>query len=65
MKTKYPTKETESMSVSEPAAEFGTVAKRHYRVITDEEIERCMTLDESERLITDKIYRFYHPEACK
>ncbi len=48
---------------SEPASEYGTVAKKQFRVVTDEELARCMTLEESERLITEKIYRFYHPEA--
>ena len=48
---------------SEPAAEYGTVARKRLRVVSDEELARCMTLEESERLITEKIYRFYHPEA--
>ncbi len=63
MVREYTDEEPETPSVSEPAAEFGTVTKRRMRVITDEEIARCMTLEESERLITEKIYRFYHPEA--
>lgn len=52
--------------VSEPPAVYGaaTVAPpKTKRVITDEEIARCMTLEESERLITEKIHRFYHPNV--
>ncbi len=48
---------------SEPAAEYETVAKRHLRVVSDEELASYMPLEESRRLITEKIYRFYHPEA--
>ncbi len=48
---------------NEPAAEYGTVAKRHLRVVSDEELASYMPLEESRRLITEKIYRFYHPEA--
>ena len=55
--------EPETPKVSEPATEYGTATKRRMRVITDEELARCMTLEESERLITEKIYRIYHPEA--
>ena len=55
--------ERETPMASEPASEYGTGAKKQFRVVTDEELARCMTLEESERLITEKIYRFYHPEA--
>lgn len=63
MVRKYTDEEPETPSVSEPATEYGTVTRRRMRVITDEELARCMTLEESERLITEKIYRIYHPEA--
>lgn len=63
MVKEYSTEEPKTPKASEPAAEYGTVAKRHLRVVSDEELARCMTLEESERLITEKIYRFYHPEA--
>lgn len=63
MTREYPTEETETPKVNEPGAEYGTATKKRLRVITDEELARCMTLEESERLITEKIYRFYHPEA--
>ena len=49
--------------VGEPAVEYETVAKKQLRVVTDDELSRCMTLEESERLITEKIYGFYHPEV--
>lgn len=63
MVKEYSTEEPKTPMASEPAAEYGTVAKRHLRVVSDEELARCMTLEESEHLITEKIYRFYHPEA--
>ncbi len=55
--------EQETPKANEPAAIYGADTKRQFRVVTDEELARCMTLEESERLITEKIYRFYHPEA--
>ena len=64
MVQKYSTEEeTESLMVGEPAVEYETVAKKQLRVVTDDELSRCMTLEESERLITEKIYGFYHPEV--
>ena len=53
----------EIQSASEPAAEYGIAARKAYRVISDEEIARCMPLEESRRRLTEKIYNFYHPEA--
>lgn len=55
--------EPEIQSVSEPAAEYGIAARKAYRVISDEEISRCIPLEESRRRLTEKIYNFYHPEA--
>ena len=63
MVREYTEEESETPKVSEPATEYGTVAKEHLRIVSDEELARCMTLEESERLITEKIYRIYHPEA--
>ena len=67
MKRDYNTEE-EGMTpmASEPPAVYGAATgapQKTRRVITDEELARCMTLEESERLITEKIYRFYHPNA--
>ena len=48
---------------SEPVAEYGTVAKQTYRIISDEEIAKCIPLEESRRRLTEMIYNFYHPKA--
>ena len=63
MVREYTNEAPETPKASEPVAEYGTATKRRMRVVTDEELARCMTLEESERLITEKIYRIYHPEA--
>jgi hypothetical protein len=63
MVREYSTEEPETPKASEPSAEYGTVAKEHLRVVSDEELATYMPLEESRRLITEKIYRFYHPEA--
>lgn len=63
MKREYTFDEEDATRVSEPPAQYGTVEGRKLRVVSDEELARCMTLEESERLISEKIYRFYHPDA--
>ena len=45
----YNDNEPEIQSVSEPAAEYGVAARKAYRVISDEEIARCIPLEESRR----------------
>jgi len=59
----FSSEEVESSVVREPDVEFAISTKKGLRVVSDEELARCMTLEESERLITEKIYKFYHPEA--
>ena len=59
----YSSEEIESSVVREPDVELELSTKKGLRVVSDEELARCMTLEESERLITEKIYKFYHPEA--
>lgn len=59
----FSSEEVESSVVREPDIEFELSTKKGLRVVSDEELARCMTLEESERLITEKIYKFYHPEA--
>lgn len=63
MEREYTLDKEESSRACEPPAQYGTVEGRKLRVVSDEELARCMTLEESERLITEKIYRFYHPDA--
>ena len=62
MAKNYSIEESETPKVNEPCAEYGTATNKRVKVFSREEIARCMTLEESERLITEKIYRFYHPE---
>ena len=56
-------KKTDTQGVNEPSFEYGTTTKLAYRVISDEEIARCIPLEESRRRLTEKIYKFYHPES--
>ena len=63
MSREYDTNTPETQGVSEPVAEYRTAAKKTYRIISDEEIARCIPLEESRRMLTEKIYKFYHPEA--
>ena len=61
MEREYTLDKEESSRACEPPAQYGTVEGRKLRVVSDEELARCMTLEESERLISEKIYRYYHP----
>lgn len=63
MVRKYDDNNPETRCANEPAVEYGIAAKKAYRVISDEEIARCIPLEESRRRLTEKIYNFYHPEA--
>ena len=63
MARKFDTNTSDIQGVSEPVAEYGTAVKKSYRIISDEEIARCIPLEESRRRLTEKIYKFYHPEA--
>ena len=58
----YFVEEPELPMVGEPEVAYGCKAQSQLRMISDEELARCITLEESERLITEKIYRHYHPE---
>ena len=62
----HSTEKTEIPMAGETAFEFG-ISENHLatkrKVFSREEVARCMTLEESERLITEKIYRYYHPET--
>ena len=59
----YSMEEEDIPMVTEPDMEFGTIGKRACRVISDEEVERCIPLEKSRRRLTEKIYRFYHPKT--
>ena len=63
MAQNYDINEPDAQCVSEPAAEYGTAVKQAYRTVSDEEIARCIPLEESRRMMTEKIYKIYHPEA--
>lgn len=63
MANDYPTEDPKPTMASEPVPEYGTVTKQTYRIISDEEIAQCIPLEESRRRLTEKIYKFYHPEA--
>lgn len=54
---------SDTQGVNEPSVEYDTATKKAYRVISEEEIARCIPLEESRRRLTEKIYKFYHPEA--
>ena len=62
MTQEHSTEEPENTMVNDPDVKYDTSTKRKIRVVSDEELARCMTLEESERLISEKIYKFYHPE---
>ena len=49
--------------VNEPVAEYGVATQTTRRIISDVEIAQCIPLEESRRRMTEKIYKFYHPEV--
>lgn len=63
MANDYPIEEPETPMVNEPTTEYGVAAETAYRIISDEEMAQCISLEESRRRLSEKIYKFYHPEV--
>ena len=63
MANDYFTEEPKPTMAREPVAEYGTVAKQTYRIISDEEIAQCIPLEESRRRLTELIYNHYHQQS--
>lgn len=63
MEKDYPIEESETPKVNEPVTAYGVAAETTYQIISDEEIAPCIPLEESRRRMTEKIYKFYHPEV--
>ena len=62
MANDYPIEEPKPTMASESVAEYGTVAKQNYRIISDEEIAKSIPLEESRRRLTELIYNHYHQQ---
>lgn len=56
----YPIKYTEIQEVNEPRASYDASAQKSLRTITDEELERSMTLDELDTHLTELIHDHFH-----
>lgn len=61
-KEQYPIEEegSGSLKASEPSAQ--EVVRKH-RVNMSEVMRHSMTLEDSRKIMEDRIYRFYHPEV--
>ncbi len=60
MERYYPIKDFEIQEVNEPQVSYGTSAQRSLRTITDEELERSMTLEELDTHLTELIHDHFH-----
>ncbi len=60
MERYYPIKDSEIQEVNEPQVPYGTSAQRSLRTITDEELERSMTLEELDTHLTELIHDHFH-----
>ena len=60
MERDYPIKDSEIQEVNEPQVAYNASAKKSLRTITDEELERSMTLDELDTHLTELIHDHFH-----
>ena len=60
MERYYPIKDSEIQEVNEPQVAYNASAKKSLRTITDEELERSMTLDELDTHLTELIHDHFH-----
>ena len=59
MAKEYSIKDSEIQEVGEPQARYNTTAKKSLRTLTDEEMERSMTLEELDAHLTELIHQHY------
>lgn len=60
MAKEYPIKDTELQEVNEPQTQYIAPAHESLRILTDEELERSMTLEELDAHLTELIHQHYH-----
>lgn len=63
MANDYSTEEPKPTMASESLSGYGTVAKQTYRIISDDEIAKCIPLEESRHRLTELIYNHYHQQS--
>ena len=56
----YPIEDTENQVVNEPQVQYVAPVQKTLRTLTDEEIERSMTLEELDTHLTELIHQHYH-----
>ena len=60
MAKEYPTEDAEIQKANEPQAQYVAPVRKTLRVLTDEELERSMTLEELDAHLTELIHQHYH-----
>lgn len=60
MAKEYPTEDAETQKANEPQAQYVAPVRKTLRVLTDEELERSMTLEELDAHLTELIHQHYH-----
>lgn len=56
----YPIKDSEIQEVNEPQVPYNASAQKSLRTITDEELERSMTLEELDTHLTELIHNHFY-----
>lgn len=60
MAKEYSIEDTELQEVNEPQVQYVAPAQKSLRTLTDEEIERSMTLEDLDAHLTELIHHHYH-----
>jgi len=56
----YPIEEPELQEVNDPQTQYVASAHEPLRILTDEELERSMTIEELDAHLTELIHHHYH-----
>lgn len=60
MAKEYSSKDIENHEVNDPQVQYIASAQRTLRTISEEELERSMTLEELDNHLTELIHQHYH-----
>lgn len=60
MAKEYSSKDIENHEVNDPRVQYVASAQKSLRTISEEELERSMSLEELDNHLTDLIHQHYH-----
>lgn len=65
MAKEYPIEDAEIQKANEPQAQYVAPVQKSLRTLTDEELERSMTLEDFDTHLTELIHQHYHSKFVR